>query len=186
MVEKWWCFFGPLSSLFFLPFPSLKKGWQKKQKKTLFYRFFATPFYNLVATWSNNHQNKKCKTELLPLSWRTKKTCFGTKHQETTKTLHTPLKTWFRKSSETTISIEQNDVYHLLTLQCGPLIGPKTPECRPLLDPKHIYIYVYLYIYIYGHIYISRAFAYLFCGSEAKTCLSQLHLIKATTSAKAK
>ena len=41
---------------------------------------------------------------------------------------------------------------------------------------RHIYIYMPT----------SMAFAYLFCGLEAKTCLSQLHLIKATTSAKAK
>ena len=41
-------------------------------------------------------------------------------------------------------------------------------------------------IYIYIFVPTSRAFAYLFCGLEAKTCLSQLHLIKATTSAKAK
>ena len=54
------------------------------------------------------------------------------------------------------------------------------------------YRYIYIYIYICGghiYIYICLLPGHLptfFCGLEAKTCLSQLHLIKATTSAKAK
>ena len=51
-----------------------------------------------------------------------------------------------------------------------------------LLTLQRIYIYIYIYIYMPT----PWAFAYLFCGLEAKTCLSQLHLIKATTWAKAK
>ena len=75
--------------------------------------------------------------------------------------------------------------------------SPLPPGASDSLSPppskkKKKYIYIYIYISrepaIYASIYMptSRAFANLFCGLEAKTCLSQLHLIKATTSVKAK
>ena len=59
------------------------------------------------------------------------------------------------------------------------------PHCASILflspfhGPLSLYIYIYMYAYFPG-------ICLPFCGLEAKTCLSQLHLIKATTSAKAK
>ena len=72
------------------------------------------------------------------------KACFL--DQSKKRKLCTPLwKLVSKKSSETPIFVELNDVDHLLTLQCGPLIDPKTPKCEPLIDPSaHIYIYIYI------------------------------------------
>ena len=135
----------PLSS--FLPFPSLKKG---VAKKTLFYRFFATPLYNLVVTSTNNHQNKTWKRHLLPPPFW--KTCFGPKHQKATKTLHPPLKTWFTiilwnpyfYSENMWTTYWPNNADQLLTL--------KPPNVDHLLTHTCIYIYVYVYVCIFIYV----------------------------------
>ena len=64
-----------LFSLFLLS----RRGWQKR----MFYRFFChlPSFKNEKAMFATFFE----------------KPFFGPKHQKTTKTLHTPLKTWFRK-----------------------------------------------------------------------------------------
>ena len=51
----------------------------------------------------------------------------------------------------------------------------------------HIYVNVCICMYLYVSVcLLPGRLPTFFCGLEAKTCLSQLHLIKATTSAKAK
>ena len=71
---------------------------------------------------------------------------FGPKHQKTAKFCTSLRKLGSEKSSEPPIFIERIDVDQLLTLQCGPLIDPKTPNCGPLIDPTaHTHIYIYIY-----------------------------------------
>ena len=150
----------PLSS--FLPFPSIKKG---VAKKTLFYRcFFATPVLQSSRSMKQQPQNKKSEKGNFGHSFW--KAFFGPNTRKHLK-LCTPLwKLGSEKSSETTNFIERNDVDHLLTLQCGPLIDPKTPQMWTTYWPYNIYIYIYiclplspslslcLSLYIYIYIYV--------------------------------
>ena len=131
----------PLSS--FLPFPSLKRG---VAKKPCFIAFVCPPFYNLVVTCINNHQNKKCKRQFFHPFLKTR--------QKATITLHPPLKTWFTKMLWNHYFIERNDVEHLLTQYCGSLIGPKTPKWVHLLTLQHLHEYIYIYICMYVCMYV--------------------------------
>ena len=76
-----------------------------------------------------------------------KKKLLGTKTPENNEnSAHPSEKLGSEKSSETTIFIERNDVDHLLTLQCGPLIDPKTPpNVDHLLTLQHICVCIYIY-----------------------------------------
>ena len=83
---------------------------------------------------------QKMKKAIFATFFFTKKAFFGPNARKQRK-LCTPLwKLGSEKSSETTIFTERNDVDHLLTLQCGPLTDPKTPQIWTTYWPHNMYV----------------------------------------------
>ena len=171
-MEKWWCFFDlwPLSS--FLPLPSLKKG---VAKKSLLYRVFLPPpfLYSSSNMKQQAPEQKKkpiCATFLKPFcdqSTRKKKK----KKQKNKNSAH-PSENLDQKILWNPYFIERDNVDHLLTLQCGPLIDPKTPKMWTTYWPYSPYVYDVVLLsgpsfsFINYHL-VQFSFSFLF-----KTCFS--------------
>ena len=75
--------------------------------------------------------------------------CFLDQHTGKKRKLCTPLwKPGAINPLKPHIFIERNDVDHLLTLQCGPLIDPKTPRAWTTYWPYSVYIYMCVVLYM--------------------------------------